>query len=125
LIGAWVRAIPDGGQIEAATDLILSPISLRFVMAGLVRVAQSRRRGIYHLSGDGSLSYYDFGRELAASLGMDPAKVRPVQVRTRPDAVWASNAGAMAMIETSKRIGLAPQPSLSAIRDLLEAEPGA
>lgn len=124
LIGTWVRALADGGEIEAASDLILSPISLRFVMAGLVRVAQTRRSGIYHLSGDGALSYYDFARELAASLEVDPSRVRPVQVRTRPDLVATSNAGAMAMMETSQRIGLAAQPSRSAIRDLLEEEPG-
>ena len=118
LIGEWLRALAEDRDIEAATDLVLSPVSLRFVTEGLIRIAETRRSGIYHLSGDRALSYYEFAHELAGSLGAGPAKPKPVEVRGGIDVSTTSNAGAMSMEQTSKCIGLAPQPLRSVILDL-------
>jgi len=124
LIGEWLRALADDRDIEAATDLFLSPVSLRFVTAGLLRVAEVRRGGIYHLSGERASSYYEFARALAGSLGASRSQTKPVRVRGRIDRSTTSNAGAMSMEQTSKRIGIAPQPLSSVLFDLThKAEP--
>lgn len=126
LVGEWLRALADDRDIEAATDLFLSPVSLRFVTTGSLRVAEVRRGGIYHLSGERALSYYEFARALAASLGASRSQTKPVQVRGRIDMSTTSNAGAMSMEQTSKRVGIAPQPLSSVLFDLnRKAEPTA
>ena len=85
-------------------------------------MAEGRRSGIYHLSGDRAVSYYGFACEIATTLGVDVARVRPVQVRSATDAAGVSNTGMLAMAEGSHHIGLEPQSSHCAIADLLESE---
>ncbi len=44
----------------------------------LRRLACDRRGGVYHVTNQGAVSWYEFAREVVAALGRDPAIVRPI-----------------------------------------------
>lgn len=117
LVGQWLAALQRGEPVETALDLYLSPISLQFAVGALIQIAQRRATGVYHLAGEVCVSYYEFAKRLAASLGADPALVRPVKIRGS-DATVASGAAALTMPETTRYTTLSPQTLNSVLRDL-------
>jgi dTDP-4-dehydrorhamnose reductase len=44
----------------------------------LRRLALERRTGVYHLTNQGAVSWYEFVREILTVAGHDPAMVRPI-----------------------------------------------
>ena len=118
LVGGWIEMLRAGRHVEAATNMVLSPVSLTFVLEGLIRIAQLGRGGVYHLSGAEALTYYDFASRLANALGAEIHCVRPVEVRAGRGAAGAIG-GALGMEDTRHRVGLGPQTVDSVIRDLL------
>ena len=118
LVGGWIETLRSGGNVEAATDMVLSPVSLRFVLDGLIKIAQLGRGGVYHLSGAEALTYYEFAVRLASALGAQTSCVRPVAVRAGLAAAGSSGI-LLDMDDTRSRAGLTPQTVDSVICDLL------
>ena len=81
LLDGWMVNIQAGRSISALQDRHLSPVSLKYVADGLARIAISGRSGIYHLTGDTEMSYYEFAKLLAAKLGASGALVLPTQAQ--------------------------------------------
>jgi dTDP-4-dehydrorhamnose reductase len=44
----------------------------------LRRLALDRRSGLYHVTNQGAVTWYEFAREVLAAAGHDPARVRPI-----------------------------------------------
>jgi dTDP-4-dehydrorhamnose reductase len=44
----------------------------------LVRLAVERRGGLYHVTNQGAVSWFEFVRAIAAAAGHDPARVEPI-----------------------------------------------
>ena len=120
VVGEWVATLRSGGAIDAATDLLLSPVSARYVGRGLMTVAESGRGGVYHLAGECHTSYYEFALALADALGASAARVRPVELVSATRSTWPA-AAALRMPHTTAQLGLAPQPLVSVLRDLLSS----
>lgn len=78
LIAGWIENLRSGVRINAFEDRRLSPISLGYTVASLVKIGKEGNTGTYHVSGSRDLSYYEFARLLASSLGVDPDLVNPV-----------------------------------------------
>ena len=78
LIAGWTENLRAGRRISAFEDRRLSPISLGHTVSSLVAIGKAGATGIYHVTGSGDLSYYEFARLLASSLGADPDLVTPV-----------------------------------------------
>lgn len=77
LIAGWIAALKAGRPIAPLSDLICAPIPLGFAVDALVRVGESRRGGIFQLSGAQDVSYADLAFALARRLGVDSSLVRP------------------------------------------------
>lgn len=77
LLERWIENLRLGQSITAFQDRQFSPISLQYVVNHVVRIANSGRSGIYHLTGNSDLSYYDFAKLLAARLGVNTEIVKP------------------------------------------------
>lgn len=118
LVGQWLETLRTGGDVEAATNLLLSPISLQFGVRCLTGIAAARRGGIYHLSGEGVVSYFEFALGLARALGAASAQVKPCEVPPSPGA-GPSGGAALDMSYTTRYLNLTPQPVDSVIVDLL------
>ncbi len=119
LVRDWLNALRGGGSIEAASDLRLSPISLKYTIQGLARVAELRRGGIFHLSGTRTVTYHDFARCLARLLTIPDSSVRAVEIQSRLGPIPTPVIGGLAMDRTRELLGIAPQPMESAAEDLL------
>lgn len=116
--GEWLGSLANGTPVEAARDLMLSPVSLAYVTRGLARIAERRESGLYHLSCAQEVSYFQFVRMLAGALGCSPSLVRAVDLRA-PLGEVVSNSGRLDMGDASRRAGLEPQTLEAAVMDLI------
>jgi dTDP-4-dehydrorhamnose reductase len=117
-IGDWMRNLARGAPVEAARDLMLSPVSLSYVARGLMQIAERRESGFYHLSCMQDISYFEFARMLAGELGCSPLLVRGVEARASLGKS-VSNSGRLDMGDASRRAGLEPQMLQSTVMDLI------
>jgi len=76
----WLPAIERGGQQKCASDQRFSPIYVDDVVDALLKVAESRVRGVFHLGGPEGLSRM----ECLEALLTQVRSVRPVAVETVP-----------------------------------------
>jgi len=118
-IGRWIETLRGGGDVEAADDLRLSPISLGFAARGLIRLADAGRSGVYHLAGDSVLSWYEFARRLAVALAVDPSRIRPARAGI-PDASIPT----LDMSASREYSGLPAQPLDSVLDELISKTRG-
>jgi dTDP-4-dehydrorhamnose reductase len=119
LVANWVLALRGGENIGPFHDLILSPVSVSFVVRGLVRLSSERRAGVFHFSGVEDVSYAMFAYRLAETLGAPVGLIEPVAApRHDPNDPFPRFAS-LAMSETSLRIGLQPQQLTQTISDVL------
>jgi dTDP-4-dehydrorhamnose reductase len=82
----FVRSIIRAERSKATVDIVDDqrgqPTWARDLAACLVRLGCAGRRGdapagVYHGTGGGDTTWYEFGRHIFATLGADPGRVRP------------------------------------------------
>lgn len=115
----WAKDLFAGKEIEAFTDFVFSPISCRYAARGLLRVGETAEGGVFHLSGEGDLSYFDFAELLARHF--KKGGVRPATALARGvDLLFKPSHSALGMARTSRLLGIHPQQPSSVIADLAE-----
>ncbi len=65
----WFSDIKNDREIVAFRDLFFSPIRFRDSASSILKIINDKLSGIYHLSGEKDISYYDFAVELINYLG--------------------------------------------------------
>jgi dTDP-4-dehydrorhamnose reductase len=88
---SWVCGAHGGNMVKTVAKLARERDSLSFVSdqvghptftsdlaPALVRLAADRRSGVFHLTNQGAVSWYEFVREIVRLLGRDPAMVHPI-----------------------------------------------
>lgn len=113
-LGRWMRDLTQGTAVDATPDVTLAPVSMAYVGQGLQRLAERRSGGIYHLSGEREISYYEFACLLAVALDRDPGLVRAVEARAPVLAASRLQLG-----EATLRAGLEPQALDEVATDLV------
>ncbi|MBF0304347.1 MAG: sugar nucleotide-binding protein [Alphaproteobacteria bacterium] len=73
----WKRRLLAGEPIEAFTERTIAPISYEFLAKVIGAILAVRGEGVWQVSGNQDLSYFEIAGMLAARLGADPALVRP------------------------------------------------
>lgn len=68
LIKGWIERLREQQPIDAFLDLKIAPVSLRQVIACLVKIAQIEQTGCYQLSGIEDVSYYEIANYLVDKL---------------------------------------------------------
>jgi len=76
LFAHWRRDLSNGGAIVAFDDLVMAPIAISKVVAGIERLGRARANGVWHLGGREDMSYVAAGRRIAWRLGVDQDLVR-------------------------------------------------
>jgi dTDP-4-dehydrorhamnose reductase len=108
----WAKDLLSGRTVEAFTDFVFSPISCRYAARGLLRVAGAAEGGIFHLSGEIDLSYFDFAELLARHVGKGCVRPTTSLVR-RVDLLFRPAHSALGMTRTTRLLAIRPQaPSL-------------
>jgi dTDP-4-dehydrorhamnose reductase len=106
--------------VEAFVDLILSPISLRYVINSLLTIERARTGGVFHLSGNAELSYVEFARRLAKELGVTEELVSAssIEEAQRP-VIFRPRYPALGMKATTETFGIEPEPENAMVKNLL------
>jgi dTDP-4-dehydrorhamnose reductase len=84
LIRGWIDALRQRTSVEAFSDMTLAPLSLDDVANGVVGVLDDREGGgIYHLSGQSDISYFQVAGHLASRLGVPSSFVHSARAADR------------------------------------------
>ena len=80
ILAKWREALGRGGPIRPLSDMVMAPISVKFVAAALEGIISHRLAGILQISAAADLPYADVARRLAMKLGCPMESVQPVTV---------------------------------------------
>jgi dTDP-4-dehydrorhamnose reductase len=76
-----ITVLRDRGGMEVVDDEFGSPTYAGDLAEALVRLANRRGEGIFHLINDGRASRFTLARETARIAGFDPEQVRPISTK--------------------------------------------
>lgn len=108
-----------GQRCRAFSDLLMSPVSLTYVVEALLKIANKRCPGIYNLSGTEELSYAAFAQKLASHLGADQSLVDVVRsVEVGIEVLFKPQYPGLGMPHTAATLGITPEPVDHVLREL-------
>jgi len=108
LYSGWVRSFKEQASAKAATDLILCPMTTAYVANGLRCIGGGKRGGVYHLSGERDMTYFDLATSMASMFGQSNA-VEGECVYQSLGAVPSPTFSALSMEHTTQSFGIKPQ----------------
>jgi dTDP-4-dehydrorhamnose reductase len=74
-----VLRLADRGELAFVDDQRGCPSFTADLAVGIRRLAAARVPGLFHMTNQGAVSWYEFVRSVLESAGHDPAKVRPIK----------------------------------------------
>jgi dTDP-4-dehydrorhamnose reductase len=108
LYSGWVRSFKEQAPAKAATDLILCPMTTAYVANGLRCIGGGKRGGVYHLSGERDMTYFDLAASMASLFGQGNT-LDGEYVQQRLGAVPTPSFSALSMEHTTQIFGIKPQ----------------
>lgn len=110
LLKKWLTLGAEGQAINAFVDLSISPISLNYVVGGLLEIANRQLQGCFHLAGEHSLSYADLAYALSERRLIPNALINKISQCATEQMPLSPQCNALAMPITQKIAGIQPQP---------------
>ncbi len=121
LLVNWRDTLASGGTIRPFSDLVCAPLPLGYLVDALVRLGDTRYRGLFQIGADRDLNYVEIGLRLAAAMGIKPTQVAGststkmgVQLSARP------NFTTLASDATEKLLGLPPVDAVASVDAVIE-----
>ena len=78
MVGTVLRLAAQGGPMRFVDDQRGNPSFTPDVAAVIERLCADRRTGLYHVTNQGSVSWYEFAQQVVAAAGHDPERVEPI-----------------------------------------------
>jgi dTDP-4-dehydrorhamnose reductase len=91
---SWLCGFHGSNMVKTILRIAAQQVTLNFVddqighptfaddaAAMIVRLAAESRTGVWHVTNQGAVSWYEFAREVMRAAGNDPARVKPVRAR--------------------------------------------
>ena len=78
MVGTVLRLAAQGGPMRFVDDQRGNPSFTPDVAAVIERLCADRRPGLYHVTNQGSVSWYEFAQQVVAAAGHDPERVEPI-----------------------------------------------
>lgn len=82
LIVKWINDLERNIPIYPFQDMVMAPVFIDLVIEMMMKIAEKRVGGIYHLSADRDVSYYELALFLANHMGVNKALVKPVSYKS-------------------------------------------
>jgi dTDP-4-dehydrorhamnose reductase len=79
LIRNWIDDLRLGKAIHPFSDMVLSPVSIRFAVEAAIAIMQSERYGIWQVSATEDVTYEQMARYLARKIGASETLIEPVK----------------------------------------------
>jgi dTDP-4-dehydrorhamnose reductase len=121
LYSGWMQSFKSHAPAKAAADLVMCPVTTAFVVSALQSIGAGNQGGVYHLSGERDVTYYELASAIAAELGGDET-VEKDWVRQRLGAEPSPAYSALSMAHTTETWGLLPQPLTEVAKELTGQE---
>jgi len=64
LLSQWLTSVEDGQLIRCATDQLLTPVDLQYVIQAIIFVIETHSTGLFQVSGSEAVSRYDLLQKL-------------------------------------------------------------
>ena len=121
LIDTWLRTLEGGGEIEAFDDMYIAPVSIQYSVRALMAIGVSRYPGIFHVTGEGDVSYYEFARMLADRWIGTTGLVKAVSFESRvaPNLGYRREVMALSTRRATEIAALVPQPVTQVVNDIV------
>ena len=71
LFGHWLNCLKNKVSLKAAIDLVISPITIPYVVEGLQIIGAGDIDGVFHLSGERNVTYFQLAKAMAKKLGLE------------------------------------------------------
>jgi len=78
MVKTLLKLAADGVNPKFVDDQIGHPTIVGDLVPMLHRIATERRAGLFHVTNQGAVSWYEFAREVFAAVGADPDRVTPI-----------------------------------------------
>jgi dTDP-4-dehydrorhamnose reductase len=78
MVKTLLRLAANGAEPNFVTDQIGHPTIVGDLVPVLRRLASERRPGVFHVTNQGVVSWFDFARATFAAAGADPERVHPI-----------------------------------------------
>lgn len=83
LLAGWRERWSAGRSVEAFSDMVVAPVTADLAARAMVAIAVSESPGVFQLSADVDVSYFDVARHLARRQGIPAILVRPARAANR------------------------------------------
>lgn len=80
LIRNWMADLQQGKTIHPFSDMVLSPVSLRFATEAIIAIMQRESYGFWHISAREDVTYEQVARYLARRTGVSQSLIEPIKV---------------------------------------------
>ena len=74
-------ALKEGRQANMAQDMVSSPTYVNDLAGALLKLIESDKFGVYHLTNSGFASRYDIALEIAKIMGLPAGKIKKVKLK--------------------------------------------
>lgn len=78
MVRTILRLLDGEGSLRFVDDQRGHPTFVSDLVPVLRRLTIERRQGVFHVTNQGAVSWYEFAREVAAAAGHDPNRVEPI-----------------------------------------------
>lgn len=121
----FIAHLRAGQRCRAFSDLLMSPVSLTYVVEALLEIGNKRCAGVYHLAGTEEISYALFARKLALHMDADPALVEVMKsFEAGVDVQFKPQHPGLGMQRTTATLNIAPEPLSHVLRELFPITKG-
>jgi dTDP-4-dehydrorhamnose reductase len=110
LLVKWHALGVKGKTIEAFADDFIAPVSVSYVVHGLLEVADHRLGGCFHLTGAQPVSYADLAYELGKRQLIPAALIDRTRQSAAAQTTSLAQCNILAMPRTIRRLDIRPQP---------------
>ena len=101
-------------------DYLFSPISMRYFKAAILKLVESKIPGIFHLSCDEDIAYYDFFKKISRTIGAREELVLPTSKLSLDNGpLLDQKFPSISLKTTAIQLGILPQRIDSVIEDFL------
>lgn len=81
MVKTIMRLAAQHETLQFVDDQIGNPTFADDAARMILRLVAQRHTGVWHVTNQGSVSWYEFAREVLRALGQDPDRVKPVKTR--------------------------------------------
>jgi dTDP-4-dehydrorhamnose reductase len=114
-----IESINQKKKIHLFDNLNLSPISMRFLVDSLIKIIDSKKCGVFHLSGINTCTYYKFGLELEKVLSSPMSRASNVLSTHQDQIGFLPIEAGLEMRRTIEELCIEPQNINAVVDDLL------